>query len=78
MDGDTGMPERLLSYAESDQHHTDEGRSQPTTRSQVAAMEARNRALPPVTPGWIDSIDPYAEEVVYPDTSSGAKVSINS
>lgn len=80
MDGDTGTPERLSSSAESDHHLRDDGRSQLRTRSQVAAIEAvveaaRNRALPPVPPGWIESIDPYTEEVVYTNTLTGAKVS---
>lgn len=81
MDGDTGTPERLSRSVESDHHLRDESRSQLRTRSQVAAMGAivktvRNRALPPVSPGWIESTDPYTEEMVYTNTLTGAKVSI--
>ena len=35
---------------------------------------ARNRALPPVPPGWIESIDPYTDQVVYTNALTGARV----
>ena len=37
---------------------------------------ARNRTLPPVPPGWTESIDPYTEEVVYVNSRTGARVNI--
>lgn len=62
------MPKRLLRSAESDHDLKDEGQSQQWTFSQVVAMEAvleaRNPALPPLSPDWIESIDSYVEKVV--------------
>lgn len=73
-----GTPERLSSSAESDNfgHKVEQPQR---TRSQLAAMvavveAARNHALPPVPPGWKESIDPYSDEVFYTNIYTGARV----
>ena len=54
---------------------TDNKKTLGTASARPAPSQSINRPLLPVPPGWIDSVDPYTEEVFYINSLNGERVS---